>query len=85
MFDGIKKWFGQLSEPDQKEKAVLQKFSAKYQDCDKVRLHLIFYGKVQGVGFRYSSTMLANELGLPDGLKILQTERSRCRYKDRRK
>ena len=49
MFDGIKKWFGQLSEPVQKEKAVLQKFSAKYQDCDKVRLHLIFYGKVQGV------------------------------------
>lgn len=45
MFDGIKKWFGQLSEPVQKEKAVLQKFSAKYQDCDKVRLHLIFYGK----------------------------------------
>lgn len=24
MFDGIKKWFGQLSEPVQKEKAVLQ-------------------------------------------------------------
>ena len=72
MFDGIKKWFGQLSEPVQKEKAVLQKFSAKYQDCDKVRLHLIFYGKVQGVGFRYRSTMLANELGLTGWVKNLE-------------
>ena len=55
MFDGIKKWFGQLSEPVQKEKADFgQKFSAKYQNCDKIRLHLIFYGKVQGVGFQVS-------------------------------
>lgn len=59
MFDGIKKWFGQLSEPVQKEKAVLQKFSAKYQDCDKVRLHLIFYGFKawgSGIGRRCSQT-----------------------------
>ena len=41
------------------------------QDCDKVRLHLIFYGKVQGVGFRYRSTMLANELGLTGWVKNL--------------
>lgn len=72
MFDGIKKWFGQLSEPVQKEKAVLQKFSAKYQNCDKIRLHLIFYGKIQGVGFRYRSTMLANELGLTGWVKNLE-------------
>ena len=71
MFEGIKKWFDQLSEPVQKEKTVLQKFSAKYQECDKIRLHLIFYGKVQGVGFRYSATMLANELGLTGWVKNL--------------
>ena len=31
----------------------------------------IFYGKVQGVGFRYRSTMLANELGLTGWVKNL--------------
>ena len=71
MFEGIKNWFDQLSEPVQKEKAVLQKFSVKYQERDKIRLHLIFYGKVQGVGFRYSATMLANELGLTGWVKNL--------------
>ncbi|WP_442918877.1 acylphosphatase [Ligilactobacillus sp.] len=71
MFEGIKNWFKQLSDPVQKEKAVLQKFSVKYQECDKIRLHLIFYGKVQGVGFRYSATMLANELGLTGWVKNL--------------
>ncbi|MEO2862721.1 acylphosphatase [Ligilactobacillus ruminis] len=37
-----------------------------------MRLHLIFYGKVQGVGFRYRSTMLANELGLTGWVKNLE-------------
>nr|WP_241531285.1 acylphosphatase [Ligilactobacillus ruminis] len=32
---------------------------------------MIFYGKVQGVGFRYRSTMLANELGLTGWVKNL--------------
>ncbi len=71
MFEGIKNWFEKLSDPVQKEKAVLQKFSVKYQECDKIRLHLIFYGKVQGVGFRYSATMLANGLGLTGWVRNL--------------
>ncbi|MEE1508613.1 MAG: acylphosphatase [Ligilactobacillus ruminis] len=33
---------------------------------------MIFYGKVQGVGFRYRSTMLANELGLTGWVKNLE-------------
>lgn len=71
MFEEFKKRFEQLCEPVQKEKAVLQRFSAKYQEFDKIRLHLIFYGKVQGVGFRYSAAMLANELGLTGWVKNL--------------
>ncbi|MDY6324341.1 MAG: acylphosphatase [Catonella sp.] len=30
----------------------------------KIRKHMIFYGDVQGVGFRYRATTFANELGL---------------------
>lgn len=29
-----------------------------------IRRHIIFHGHVQGVGFRYRSAMMANELGL---------------------
>lgn len=29
-----------------------------------IRRHIIFHGRVQGVGFRYRSAMMANELGL---------------------
>lgn len=29
-----------------------------------IRRHIIFYGRVQGVGFRFRSSMIATELGL---------------------
>ena len=29
-----------------------------------IRRHIIFHGRVQGVGFRYRSAMMARELGL---------------------
>lgn len=34
------------------------------QDSHKVRYHIVFYGRVQGVGFRYTSQHLADSLGL---------------------
>ena len=36
-----------------------------------IRKHIIFHGRVQGVGFRYWSCMIAPELGLPGGVKNL--------------
>ena len=30
----------------------------------KIRKHIIFYGRVQGVGFRYYAVQKANQLGL---------------------
>ncbi len=31
---------------------------------DKVRIHAVFHGEVQGVGFRYTARQAANALGL---------------------
>ena len=31
---------------------------------NKTRKHFVFYGEVQGVGFRYSARMIANSLSL---------------------
>ena len=31
---------------------------------EKIRRHIIFYGSVQGVGFRYTARQAANALGL---------------------
>lgn len=38
---------------------------------EKVRKHIFFYGRVQGVGFRYYAVQKANQLGLTDWVKNL--------------
>ena len=35
----------------------------------KIRKHIIFYGRVQGVGFRYYAVQKANQLGLTGWVK----------------
>lgn len=37
----------------------------------KVRKHIVFYGRVQGVGFRYYAVNKANQLGLTGWVKNL--------------
>ena len=37
----------------------------------KIREHIIFYGRVQGVGFRYYAVQKANQLGLTGWVKNL--------------
>lgn len=39
----------------------------------KIRKHIIFYGRVQGVGFRYYAVQKANQLGLTGWVKICMT------------
>ena len=36
----------------------------------KVRKHIYFYGRVQGVGFRYYAVQKAGQLGLAGGVRI---------------
>lgn len=38
---------------------------------DKVRKHILFYGRVQGVGFRYYSVNKARQLGLTGWVRNL--------------
>ena len=38
---------------------------------EKVRKHIIFYGRVQGVGFRYYSVNTSRQLGLPGWVRNL--------------
>ena len=38
---------------------------------EKVRKHIFFYGRVQGVGFRYYVVQKANQLGLTGWVKNL--------------
>lgn len=38
---------------------------------NKIRRHIIFYGRVQGVGFRYYSVNKARQLGLTGWVKNL--------------
>lgn len=38
---------------------------------EKVRKHILFYGRVQGVGFRYYAVQKANQLGLTGWVKNL--------------
>lgn len=40
----------------------------------KVRKHIIFYGRVQGVGFRYYAVNKANQLGLTGWVRNLPDE-----------
>jgi len=37
----------------------------------KIRKHIVFYGRVQGVGFRYYAVNKANQLGLAGWVKNL--------------
>ena len=37
----------------------------------KIRKHIVFYGRVQGVGFRYYAVNKANQLGLTGWVKKL--------------
>lgn len=37
----------------------------------KIRKHIVFYGRVQGVGFRYYAINKANQLGLTGWVKNL--------------
>ena len=52
-----------------------------YGSGKTIRKHIIFYGRVQGVGFRYYSVNKANQLGLtgwvrnlPDGTVEMEVE-----------
>ena len=38
---------------------------------EKVRKHIFFYGRVQGIGFRYYAVQKANQLGLTGWVKNL--------------
>ncbi len=38
---------------------------------EKMRKHIFFYGRVQGVGFRYYAVQKANQLGLTGWVKNL--------------
>lgn len=38
---------------------------------EKVRKHIFFYGRVQGVGFRYYAVQKANQIGLTGWVKNL--------------
>lgn len=38
---------------------------------EKIRKHIFFYGRVQGVGFRYYSVYKARQLGLTGWVKNL--------------
>ena len=38
---------------------------------EQVRKHILFYGRVQGVGFRYYAVQKANQLGLTGWVKNL--------------
>lgn len=38
---------------------------------EKVRKHIFFYGRIQGVGFRYYAVQKANQLGLTGWVKNL--------------
>ena len=40
----------------------------------KIRKHIVFYGRVQGVGFRYYAVNKANQLGLTGWVKNLPDE-----------
>lgn len=47
----------------------------------KIRKHIVFYGRVQGVGFRYYAVNKANQLGLtgwvknlPDGIVEMEVQ-----------
>ena len=39
---------------------------------EKIRKHILFYGRVQGVGFRYYAVMKANQLGLTGWVRNLE-------------
>ena len=38
-------------------------------EMSEVRKHMVFHGRVQGVGFRYTAKMLAQSLGLTGWVK----------------
>ena len=40
----------------------------------KIRKHIVFYGRVQGVGFRYYAVNKANQLGLTGWVMEVQGE-----------
>lgn len=40
--------------------------------ADKIRKHIIFYGRVQGVGFRWHATSFANSTGLTGWVQNLE-------------
>ena len=53
----------------------------------KIRKHIIFYGRVQGVGFRYYAVNKANQLGLtgwvrnlPDGTVEMEVQGNEPAY-----
>ena len=41
-----------------------ERISMFWEKKTKIRKHIIFYGRVQGVGFRYYAVQKANQLGL---------------------
>ena len=54
LFDFLKNYSKQFDIPD----------DISSQVSHRVRYHVVFYGRVQGVGFRYTSQHLADSLGI---------------------
>lgn len=48
-----------------------ERISMFWEKKTKIRKHIIFYGRVQGVGFRYYAVQKANQLGLTGWVKNL--------------
>jgi len=50
-----------------------------------IRRHYLFYGRVQGVGFRFTTYHLAKKLGLQGGFVIYQMVQLKLVFKEKSK
>ena len=52
---------------------------------EEVRKRMTFYGRVQGVGFRYTAKHLAHSLGLTGWVETSMTEQLRWKFRVERR